>query len=406
MTSTVVAPVRDRLSSWCGWLMVGAAVLAPLLAWLGPLAFAVLVAGVGLLALPAVRMTDEDRPGLVALFALLIWAAVSTTWSPYHPKHAEDGTIVKMAFELPLYWSAICAARRADPRLAKLALGVLAFGFTALGAVLLVEAATGAAVYRTLHIALYEPIRPDFAIRNVAQATFVMALLWPLAALGAPVKLRPWFAGFMVLSAGVAAHVFLSDAPVMAALLAPIVGLGVYRWPRGAPKAFAGVVVAFFLAMPALVWGVRALSNYTELENTIPLSWGERLGYWSHAVDWIADKPLQGWGLDASRMFGPGIVLHPHDAALQVWLELGAVGALSVAVFWGVTLPRLSRPAPSLAAAATAASTAVFLLFLAVNFGVWQEYWLALGALVPMLAALHGRAATSATPALLSTSAP
>jgi hypothetical protein len=69
-------------------------------------------------------------------------------------------------------------------------------------------------------------------------------------------------------------------------------------------------------------------------------------------------------------------------------------------------LPRLSRPAPSLAAAATAASTAVFLLFLAVKFGVWQEYLLALGALVPMLAALHGRAATSATPAQLSTSAP
>lgn len=396
MTPSVVAPPRDNLSAWCGWLMVGAAGLAPVLAWLGPLAFAVLVAGVGLLALPALRMTDEDRPALIAMFALLIWAAVSTTWSPYHPKHLEDGTIVKMAFELPLYWSAICAARRADPRLARLALGVLAFGFTALGAVLLVEAATGAVVYRTLHVALYEPIRPDFAIRNVAQATFVLALLWPLAALGAPAKLRPWFAAFMALSAGIAAHVFQSDAPVIAVLLAPIVGLAVYRWPRGAPKVFAAVVVAFFLTMPALVWGVRALSDYTQLENAIPLSWGERLGYWSHAVDWIADKPLQGWGLDASRMFGPGIVLHPHDAALQVWLELGAIGALSAAVFWGVTLPRLARPAPSLAAAATAASSAVFLLFLAVNFGVWQEYWLALGALVALLAGLHARAGPAA----------
>lgn len=391
---------------WCGWLMVGMAALAPLVAWLGPLAFAILVASVGLLALPAVRMTDEDRPGLIALFALLIWAAVSTTWSPYRPKHAEDGTIVKMAFELPLYWSAICAARRADPRLAKLALGVLAFGFTALGVVLLVEAATGAAVYRTLHVAFYEPIRPDLAIRNVAQATFVMALLWPLAALGAPPKLRPWLGAFMLLSAGIAAHVFLSDAPVVAVVLAPVVGLAVYRWPRGAPKAFAGVVAVFFLAMPALVWGVRALSNYAELENAIPLSWGERLGYWSHAVDWIADKPLQGWGLDASRMFGPGIVLHPHDAALQVWLELGLIGAVGAAAFWGVTLPRLARPAPSLAAAATAASSAVFLLFLAINFGVWQEYWLALGALVALLSGLHARAATRSWPAQLSTSTP
>ena len=391
MTPSGVALPRDRFSVWCGWLMVGAAAIAPLLAWLGPLGFAVLVAAVGLLALPAVRMTDEDRPALIALFALLIWAAVSTTWSPYHPKHVKDGTIVKMAFELPLYWSAICAARRADPRLAKLALAVLAFGFTALGAVLLVEAATGALVYRTLHVALYEPIRPDLAIRNVAQATFVLALLWPLAALGAPAKLRPWLAAFMVISAGIGAHVFQADAPLMSVLLSPIVGLAVYRWPRGAPKAFAGVAAVFFLVMPAVVWGVRTLADYTELENAIPLSWGERMGYWSHAIDWIADKPLQGWGLDASRMFGPGIVLHPHDAALQIWLELGAIGALSAAVFWGVTLPRLARPAPSLAAAATAASSATFLLYLAVNFGVWQEYWLALGALVAVLGALHGR---------------
>jgi O-antigen ligase len=177
----------------------------------------------------------------------------------------------------------------------------------------------------------------------------------------------------------------------MSVLLSPIVGFAVYRWPRGAPKAFAGVAAVFFLVMPAVVWGVRTLADYTELENAIPLSWGERMGYWSHAIDWIADKPLQGWGLDASRMFGPGIVLHPHDAALQIWLELGAIGALSAAVFWGVTLPRLARPAPSLAAAATAASSATFLLYLAVNFGVWQEYWLALGALVAVLGALHGR---------------
>jgi O-antigen ligase len=391
------------MEGWCGWLLVGAAALAPLVAWLGPLAFAILVAGVGLLALPAVRMTDEDRPALIALFALLIWAAVSTTWSPYHPKRVEDGTIVKMAFELPLYWSAICAARCADPRLARLAMRILAFGFATLGAVLLVEAATGALVYRTLHVALYEPIRPDFAVRNVAQATFVLALLWPLAALGAPVKLRPWFAAFMALSAGIAAHVFRSDAPVLAVVLAPVVGLVVYRWPNGGPKAFAAVAAAFFLTMPALVWGVRAFANYTELEGAIPLSWSERLSYWSHAVDWISDKPLQGWGLDASRMFGPGIVLHPHDAALQVWLELGAIGALSAAVFWGVTLSRLVRPAPSLGAAAMAASSAVFLLFLAINFGVWQEYWLALGALVAVLAALHGRAGPAAR---LSTSAP
>jgi O-antigen ligase len=109
-----------------------------------------------------------------------------------------------------------------------------------------------------------------------------------------------------------------------------------------------------------------------------------RLGYWSHAIDWIKLRPLQGWGLEASRMFGPGIVLHPHNNPLQVWLELGAIGAITAAAFWGVVLSRLARPWSNMTAAASAACCSVYLLF-GVNFGVWQEWWLALGALVALL---------------------
>jgi O-antigen ligase len=360
--------------------LVGAAVLAPLLAWLGPLAFAVLV-----------------------LFAALIWAAVSTTWSPFHPKHPQDGAIVKLAFELPLYWSAICAARRADPRLARLALRILAWGFAALGLVLIADVALGAAIYRTLHIAFYEPIRPDLAAKNLAQATFVMALLWPLAALGGPARLRPWLAAVMWLATAAAAARFDADAPLVALVLGPLVGLAIWRWPSGGPKVLAGSMSAFFLLAPVLMWGVKRSGDIDEIKAALPLSWSQRVGYWSHAVDWIGDRPLRGWGLDASRVFAPGIQLHPHDDALQIWLELGVIGALTAAVFWGLTLARLSRPKPDLTAAATATSLAAYLLFGGVNFGIWQEWWLALGALVAMLAALHVRAATEAQ---LSTSTP
>jgi O-antigen ligase len=367
------------------------------------LAFAVLVAGVGLLSLPAVRMTDEDRPALVVLFAALIWAAVSTTWSPFHPKHPQNGAVVKLAFELPLYWSAICAARAADPRLARLALRILAWGFAAVALVLIADVALGGAIYRTLHIAFYEPIRPDLADKNLAQSTFVMALLWPLAALGGPARLRPWLALVMWLATAAAAARFDADAPLVALLLGPLVGLAVWRWPSGGPKVLAGSISAFFLLAPALMWGVKRFGDIEALKAALPLSWSERLGYWNHAVDWIADKPLRGWGLDASRMFAPGIQLHPHDDALQIWLELGVIGAVTAAVFWGLTLTRLSRPKPDLITSATAVSLAAYLLFGAVNFGVWQEWWLALGAFVGMLAALHARAATAAQ---LSTSTP
>ena len=50
---------------------------------------------------------------------------------------------------------------------------------------------------------------------------------------------------------------------------------------------------------------------------------------------------------------------------------------------------RLSRPKGDPTAAAAAACAAVYLLFGFINFGLWQDWWLALGALIAVLAALH-----------------
>jgi O-antigen ligase len=145
---------------------------------------------------------------------------------------------------------------------------------------------------------------------------------------------------------------------------------------------------ALFLLTPAAVWAVRHFLDYEAIRAALPRTDSMRMGYWSHAIDWIAERPLRGWGLDASREFGPGIVLHPHNNPLQIWLELGAIGAVAAAAFWGVALSRLSRPDRDLGAAATAACATAYLLF-GVNFGVWQDWWLGLGALVAMLAVMN-----------------
>lgn len=375
---------RDRLSVWCGWVLIAAAVMVPVLGWLAPLGFSALLALVGLLCLPAVRMADQDRPVAMILFAGLIWAAVSTTWSPYHPSKPGNSTILKLAFELPLYWSAISATRRADPVLRTRALHVLAWGCALFGLVLLEETMTRGALYKALHI-FYEPIRGDLAESNVGHSTQVLGPIWPLAACGAPRRLRPWFALAMFVGTGAAALAFGYDATVISLILTPLVALMVWRWPQGGPKLMAAAAVALFLGTPLAVWAVRHFFDYAAIQNALPKTDSMRMGYWSHAVDWIRMRPVRGWGLDASRMFGPGIVLHPHNNPLQVWLELGGIGAVTAAAFWGVALTRLSRPTPSLATAATAACAAAYLLF-GVNFGIWQEWWLALGALVAVLA--------------------
>ncbi|WP_309606124.1 O-antigen ligase family protein [Phenylobacterium sp.] len=406
LSGAAVLP-RDPLGIWCGRVLIGAAVLAPPIGYLWPLGFAALLSLVGLLCLPAARIDDRDRPVAILLFAALIWAAVSTTWSPYQPSNLEHTSILKLAFELPLYWSAISAARRADPALRARALHIMAWGCALFGLILLEEAATRGAIYKTLHV-LYQPIRADLAESNIGHATFVLGLIWPLAACGAPPRWRPWLALTMVLGAGAAAHAFEADAPVIGLVLAPLAALAVWRWPNVAPKIMAALVAALYLLVALIVWAVRRFLNYGAIEDHLPKTDSLRMGYWSHAIDWIHIHPVRGWGLDASRMFGPGIILHPHNIPLQIWLELGAVGAVAAAAFWGLVLWRLSRSAPSLAAAATAASATVYLLF-GVNFGVWQEWWLALGSMVVMLGVMNmpadeadpsARQASTSTPIL------
>ena len=391
MTSSAAAEgTRDRLGAWCGWVLVGIAAATPAFAWLAPKGFATLVALGGLLTLPAVRLTDEDRPSLIALFGALIWAAASTTWSPFVPKTFEERTILKLALELPLYFSLICGARRARPDLQARAGQVLAWGFSAFAAILLAETLTGGELYQTLRGSVYgaERMRPDIAHAKLGHATFVMTALLPIAFVGAPQKFRLWLGLLMAAGAAAAAIAFGSDAPVIALIVAPLVALAAWRWPKGTPRVLAAIGATFFLIGPGVVWTVRRLFNYAAVENAIPDSYADRMGYWSHAIDFIARHPLRGWGLDASRTFAPAIELHPHDGSLQVWLELGLIGAIGAAAFWGVSLVRLSRPSPEPAMAALSACSAVYLLFGAINFGMWQDWWLALGVLIVAFGAL------------------
>ena len=162
----------------------------------------------------------------------------------------------------------------------------------------------------------------------------------------------------------------------------------VWSRPTLGPRLLAGTAAAFSLLMPGLVWMVRATGDYGVLEHDVPLSWSARMSYWSHTIDWISQEPVRGWGLDASRAMGAGISLHPHNGALQIWLELGLIGAVTAAAFWGLSFIRLEREEPDLATSAVAGSAVAFLLFAWINYGMWQQWWMALGALIPVLAAM------------------
>jgi O-antigen ligase len=395
MISGEAAP-RDRLASWCGGWLAAVFVATPPIAWAAPLGFAPLLALAGLACLPAFRVRNRDRAAYLALIALAVWALGSTVWSPYRPPF-EDSTALKLWAEVVLYFAAISAAQRASPSGLALVARILAWGMAGLGALMTAEALSGGAVYQALRNAMGDPIRPDLGIKNIAQSLFVLTLLLAPASLAAWRSLRqPWLIIPMIAGLILGCLIFGYDAPILALAVGVAVGGAVYFWPGVAPRVVAVLVGVYLLCAPIVVQALRASGLYAEAEADVPLSWSQRMGYWRHAADWIVIHPARGWGLDASRMFSPGIQLHPHNGALQIWLELGLVGVFAVAAFWVLVFLRLNRRERDPAVVVAAASCTAYLVFGSVSFGVWQEWWLGLGALTAIAVTVAARAPAKA----------
>jgi len=138
---------------------------------------------------------------------------------------------------------------------------------------------------------------------------------------------------------------------------------------------------------------------------------GHRLLIWSFVGERIAERPFTGWGLDAARAIPggkdevrPGLTrlpLHPHNAALQLWLELGVPGAAMFALFVGWLWLRLARvPWPRLYVVSAGGSLTAALAAAFAAYGIWQEWWLGTLGLALFLILVMARAAAPAVDAI------
>jgi O-antigen ligase len=174
-----------------------------------------------------------------------------------------------------------------------------------------------------------------------------------------------------------------ASTPVVAILTsAALFGL-VVRTGRPAVIGALTLAVAQTFAIP---WLMRMWSQngvFAAWAPRLPPSWAARVKIWSFVSERMTEKPAFGWGLDASRTFKGDIPLHPHDAALQLWFELGAIGAVLGALIWAFIFWRFAEAAPRrrLYAAAGCATAWSALVIGAFSFSLWQEWWICLAAL-------------------------
>ncbi|MHA1566032.1 MAG: O-antigen ligase family protein, partial [Alphaproteobacteria bacterium] len=186
-----------------------------------------------------------------------------------------------------------------------------------------------------------------------------------------------------------------SSAPIMAVMLALSVFLAAIFWRRTTAVSLAGIILVLTLAAPAIPLVTPLFDRVLNSVNVVDAGINHRLRIWDYVAGRSHQRPLTGWGLDASRNLAGDndrvtikttvqgattaaevVPLHPHNAALQIWVELGLPGALLAVLLllWAIrsVLTRIpGKPETAICLAAIASAT----VGAALSFGIWQGWW-------------------------------
>ena len=174
----------------------------------------------------------------------------------------------------------------------------------------------------------------------------------------------------------------------------------VYYWPK---KASWFIYMFLILGITFPFFGkylfVPKVENILFLH--VPQSWQHRFYIWNFVSNSIMEKPLFGWGFDASRYFSnvegtfqfytfaePTISkslrtsllpLHPHNGFLQLWLEEGLIGVLLFLSMVGSSVKWFLRMLSSNQEKAFfMGGLGMLFIPFCVSFGIWQTWWLSM----------------------------
>ena len=199
-----------------------------------------------------------------------------------------------------------------------------------------------------------------------------------------------------------------SDTAVVAIVCGAVAYLSYHLLPRFTEKGLNLGTLFLILGLPWLLSGLLTDSFIKDFNQSVrSFSYIHRLYIWQFVSHKITETSLIGQGGDSSRaalvggekkvwstinkagedvpIHSKAISLHPHNLPLQIWLELGAVGAFIMAALSYFLLRGINRYSVKDAAIIVGFFAAASLTFL-VNLGCWQSWWLAtLVLIMPLL---------------------
>lgn len=340
---------------------------------------AALVAGAIAAGLAGAALGDLRRAGATiggaAALGLVALAAASVSWSPTPARGAAH--VVHFGGGLLLAAVAVAMTLRTGLRLPARALA-LALGAAALLAAL--DLASGSA--------LREAAAFDGEAYRLNRVAVAIALFLPLATALLAAERRHLLLGALWAIGLAAIGLSISHSAKLGLLVAILVLVPALLAPLLVHRIVAIASVVVFLAMPFLA----PIAN-----DLVPARVHEAVGYgsltirgeiWAETAPFVRQKPVLGWGIEASHAL-PGLPEaaglapaqrdllswgHPHNAPLQIWLELGLVGALLAAIALAAGFAALARLPRPLLPAATATAASAFAIA-CVSHGAFQAWW-------------------------------
>ncbi len=351
------------------------------------------------------------RPLAALLALLLVYGSASALWS------LEPSGVLELSARLLGTFAAglvlVAAARGLSPAERRFCGTALVLGDLLGLALLQLMLLTQASLLDYLrNLAALAPLighqRPFYFPVGFDPAMTLAALLaWPVMAV-----LRRRYGSWAAAGAAAVTFAVLLQGESMTSKVAFAAGLAVLFAARLAPKAVAAALAAllvFWLAAAPLLLRPEVLAW---LPHTLPVkdakqrSLEHRLEIWNFVGARIDERPLLGWGFDSSRWMPGGheilanhgelLPLHPHDAALQLRLDLGLPGvALGIAFVLVLFRGLRSFAGGATEAALTLALITVASIYAALSYNLWHVWWLTMlwlaGAFVVAAAADRGR---------------
>ena len=370
-----------------------------------------------------VRGTLRSNPALWFAGVFVGWMLLSMAWSIAGDEALSNGPRIAVMIAVAVMLPVLCLAQPDDVKARARRWAVIA-GCLAV-TLLLIETLLDMPLLRTSRYLFNNEVftdtpppagqglegvayHPNFYLANRLShlASIVAIMLVPVAAY---MFQRGSYSGALaILVAGMAALVLApTHTPFLAVALALATGL-MFMAIRAFQSDRSGLVLATLVAGAVIAAPWFAAILFGALQGELAgadVSILHRLAIWDYTAGLIAERPVMGSGIEAARVIGrdgvdfgqlvPGhplvfeaLPLHPHNASIQIWLELGGIGALIFALFLFALTRQVAKYAGNnIARAGLLAGWLAGITIAHLSYGIWQYWWIAsLGLVVAMVA--------------------